>query len=87
MAELVEKYLQPLDTCLGGGIPCGSLTEIVGPAGLGKSQLCLTLTAAVLLHALKKDLPEVSSASSCIRCWSPTPLIASRFVMVGMQRH
>ena len=33
-----------LDSSLHGGIPAGSITEIVGPAGLGKTQFCLTLS-------------------------------------------
>jgi len=33
--------LPALDAVLRGGLPCGSITELVGPAGLGKTQLCL----------------------------------------------
>ncbi|KAI5355866.1 hypothetical protein L3X38_008761 [Prunus dulcis] len=33
-----------LDDCLGGGIPCNSITELVGESGYGKTQLCLQLT-------------------------------------------
>ncbi len=32
-------------------MPCGSVTELVGPAGVGKSQLCLMLAASALLDA------------------------------------
>ncbi|KAI5355887.1 hypothetical protein L3X38_008782 [Prunus dulcis] len=34
-----------LDDCLGGGIPCNSITELVGESGYRKTQLCLQLTA------------------------------------------
>ena len=40
---------QALDAVLRGGVPCGSVTELVGPAGIGKSQLCLMLAASALL--------------------------------------
>ncbi|KAF8725722.1 hypothetical protein HU200_020271 [Digitaria exilis] len=40
-----------LDEALGGGIPMGKLTEVVGPSGIGKTQFCLKL-------ALLAALPE-----------------------------
>jgi len=40
--------LPTLDAHLGGGLRAGSITEVVGPAGMGKTQLCLTLTARAL---------------------------------------
>ncbi|RWR95536.1 AAA+ ATPase domain-containing protein [Cinnamomum micranthum f. kanehirae] len=41
--------LKGLDDALCGGIPSGALTELVGPAGIGKTQFCLKLA---LLAAL-----------------------------------
>ncbi|KAF3777962.1 DNA repair RAD51-like protein 2 [Nymphaea thermarum] len=41
--------LKGLDKALFGGIPFGALTELVGPAGIGKTQFCLKLS---LLAAL-----------------------------------
>ncbi|CAD7697991.1 unnamed protein product [Ostreobium quekettii] len=38
--------IQELDTALRGGIPSGSLTELVGPAGVGKTQFCLQLSVS-----------------------------------------
>ena len=35
--------LLPLDEALRGGVPAGSVTEVVGPAGAGKTQVCFTL--------------------------------------------
>lgn len=29
------------DATLRGGLPCGGITEVVGPAGAGKTQFCL----------------------------------------------
>lgn len=39
----LRTLLPPLDDALRGGLPAGSVTEVVGPAGLGKTQLCLTM--------------------------------------------
>ena len=38
--------LPGLDKGLGGGLQIGALTEIVGPAGLGKTQFCMAAAAA-----------------------------------------
>ncbi|MQM16344.1 hypothetical protein Taro_049300, partial [Colocasia esculenta] len=45
----LPTLLKGLDDALCGGIPFGSLTEVVGPAGIGKTQFCLKLA---LLAAL-----------------------------------
>eukprot|EP00959_Pyramimonas_sp_CCMP1952_P256680 5362501-Pyramimonas_sp.AAC.1 len=37
--------LPPLDEALRGGIPSGGITELVGPAGVGKTQFCIMLAA------------------------------------------
>eukprot|EP00958_Prasinococcus_capsulatus_P028430 scaffold6702_cov390-Prasinococcus_capsulatus_cf.AAC.6 len=41
--------LAPLDVVLRGGIAAGSITELVGPAGMGKSQLCKLLAVNATL--------------------------------------
>ncbi|CAI5478692.1 unnamed protein product [Closterium sp. Yama58-4] len=33
--------LPALDAALAGGLPCGAITEIAGPAGAGKTQMCM----------------------------------------------
>ncbi|TKY64887.1 DNA repair protein XRCC3-like [Spatholobus suberectus] len=38
-----------LDRCLGGGVPCNSVTEFVGESGSGKTQLCLQLALSAQL--------------------------------------
>jgi hypothetical protein len=48
---MTRRRRQALDAALRGGVPCGSVTELVGPAGVGKSQLCLMLAASALLDA------------------------------------
>jgi ABC-type branched-subunit amino acid transport system ATPase component len=39
--------LQGLDAVLRGGLPPGVITELVGPAGVGKSQTCYTIALQV----------------------------------------
>ncbi|CAN6482803.1 unnamed protein product [Victoria cruziana] len=57
-----------LDRFLAGGIPCRSITELVGENGAGKTQLCLQL----LLHS---QLPPSPSASAFyISSEPPLPL-------------
>lgn len=41
----VSTGSKALDALLGGGIRTGMLTDVYGPAGSGKSQLCFTLCA------------------------------------------
>jgi circadian clock protein KaiC len=44
--EAVKSGLAELDTLLGGGLTAGSSTLLIGPAGTGKSLLCLQFLAA-----------------------------------------
>ncbi|KAI5075109.1 hypothetical protein GOP47_0009185 [Adiantum capillus-veneris] len=48
----LRTHLQDIDSALLGGIPFGALTEVVGPAGFGKTQLCLMLC---VITALPKE--------------------------------
>ncbi|XP_073134197.1 DNA repair protein RAD51 homolog 2 isoform X2 [Henckelia pumila] len=43
LAGHLPTRLKGLDSALGGGIPFGVVTELVGPAGIGKTQFCLKL--------------------------------------------
>ncbi|XAR59808.1 ATP diphosphatase [Bertholletia excelsa] len=43
--------LKGLDEALCGGIPFGVLTELVGPAGIGKTQFCMKLSLLASLPA------------------------------------
>lgn len=40
----LQTRLIGLDEALCGGIPFGAVTEVVGPAGIGKTQLCIMLS-------------------------------------------
>ncbi|KGN47322.1 DNA repair protein RAD51 homolog 2 [Cucumis sativus] len=44
LAGHLSTCLKGLDEALFGGIPFGVLTELVGPAGIGKTQFCLKLS-------------------------------------------
>jgi RAD51-like protein 1 len=48
----LRTLLEPLDQVLGGGIRSGCITEIVGPAGLGKTQFCLGMCVLGCLDRL-----------------------------------
>ncbi|KAJ4725942.1 DNA repair (Rad51) family protein [Melia azedarach] len=47
----LPTQLKGLDAALCGGIPFGVLTELVGPAGIGKTQFCLKLSLLASLPA------------------------------------
>ncbi|XP_024530341.1 DNA repair protein RAD51 homolog 2-like isoform X2 [Selaginella moellendorffii] len=45
----LSTTLKLLDDALCGGIPSGVITELVGPPGIGKTQLCLTLSIQTVI--------------------------------------
>ncbi|XP_029128614.1 DNA repair protein RAD51 homolog 2 isoform X2 [Cajanus cajan] len=51
MAGHLPTRLKGLDEALCGGIPFGVLTELVGPAGIGKTQFCLKLSLLASMPA------------------------------------
>ncbi|KAI9048141.1 hypothetical protein LZ554_007936 [Drepanopeziza brunnea f. sp. 'monogermtubi'] len=56
-----------LDQALGGGIPTGHITEVVGESGAGKTQFLLTLLLAVQLpapHGLSSSVLYISTESA-----------------------
>ena len=53
---LLPTGLAALDAHLGGGLPMRALTELVGPAGAGKTQLCLAVAARALLDGAADGL-------------------------------
>ena len=40
----LSTMLPTLDACMRRGLPAGGITELVGPAGVGKSQMCFQLS-------------------------------------------
>ncbi|CAN1308758.1 DNA repair protein XRCC3 homolog [Linum perenne] len=66
-----------MDSCLGGGIPCQSITEIIAESGSGKMQLCLQF---VLLPQLPPSLDSLSDSS--IYLHSEFPFRAERRLVV-----
>ncbi|XP_064112170.1 DNA repair protein RAD51 homolog 3-like isoform X2 [Macrobrachium nipponense] len=39
--KYIVTFCKGLDDILGGGLPVGAVTEVIGPPGIGKTQLCL----------------------------------------------
>ncbi|VDN04342.1 unnamed protein product [Thelazia callipaeda] len=52
---VLKTGCQHIDTFLKGGISKGKLTEFVGDVAAGKTQLCLTLTANLLISDRKQE--------------------------------
>ena len=51
----LRTMLPTLDAALLGGLPAGSITELVGPAGLGKTQFCLGMCIVGCLDRLADE--------------------------------
>ena len=51
----LRTLLPPLDAALLGGLPAGSICELVGPAGLGKTQFCLSMCIVGCLDRLADE--------------------------------
>jgi Rad51 len=62
-----NRMVQALDRVLRGGCPCGSITELVGPAGIGKTQLCLQLAA--IAASLPVDAQSNQVCSDVLSCY------------------
>eukprot|EP00752_Nemacystus_decipiens_P003322 g3073.t2 len=58
----VRTGLPAIDDALQGGLPTGMITELVGPAGIGKTQTCLVMAAQFspdrLVEIASARLPE-----------------------------
>jgi hypothetical protein len=54
-----------LDGLLGGGIERGAVTEIAGPVGTGKTQLCLTLSVTAQQQEQKRKREEKNVDKGC----------------------
>eukprot|EP00752_Nemacystus_decipiens_P003321 g3073.t1 len=54
----VRTGLPAIDDALQGGLPTGMITELVGPAGIGKTQTCLVMAAQACLPANLGGLGE-----------------------------
>ncbi|KAH3760894.1 DNA repair protein RAD51B [Pelomyxa schiedti] len=58
--KFIPTNIAPVDVVLHGGIPACSITEIVGPAGVGKTQFAHMLTATTILP------PELGGLGSSV---------------------
>ncbi|XP_043373351.1 DNA repair protein RAD51 homolog 2 isoform X3 [Dermochelys coriacea] len=55
-SAFLSTTLDGLDKALHGGVACGSLTEVTGPAGCGKTQFCLMMSVLATLPISKGGL-------------------------------
>ncbi|CAM9740363.1 unnamed protein product [Ectocarpus sp. 12 AP-2014] len=80
----VATGIQPLDDALQGGFPTGMITELVGPAGIGKTQTCLQVAAQACLPAKLGGLGEDAGVLylDTERKFSP-----DRLVEIASERH
>ena len=57
-AAFLSTRIPTIDGALRGGLPRGSLSEIVGPAGVGKTQFCLMMTAMAVVGEAQGGLGD-----------------------------
>lgn len=74
---------QKLDEALGGGLSIGTLVEVCGPPGVGKSQLCLSFCASVLMQRTSAS----SEKRSVIYLDTELKFSASRLLEILTQRN
>ena len=55
MRNHVPTGVASLDRALGGGLRVGSITEVCGPAGVGKSQICLGACVEAIMQRAQEE--------------------------------
>lgn len=61
-----------LDEWMKGGLSASSVTEVVGPAGCGKTQLCMSLSAEVTCPELHGGIEGTVMYFDSERSFDPT---------------
>ncbi|KAJ7947750.1 DNA repair (Rad51) family protein [Quillaja saponaria] len=80
LAGHLPTRLKGLDEALCGGLPFGVLTELVGPAGIGKTQFCLKLS---LLASLPENYGGLDG--SVIYIDVESKFSSKRLIEIGMK--
>jgi RAD51-like protein 1 len=75
--------LPSVDGSLGGGLSRGTLTEVVGPAGAGKTQLCLMLAA---MAGLPEGLGGLGEGTGVLYLDTERKFAAERLVEIAQNR-
>ncbi|XP_065883487.1 DNA repair protein RAD51 homolog 2-like isoform X2 [Dysidea avara] len=75
-----RTLLKELDDVLQGGLPTGCITELVGPPGIGKTQLCLQLSVTATL------LPNWEPCGEIIYIDTEGTFTAQRLVEIAKTR-
>ena len=72
--DSVATFSRDLDDLLGGGVPLGSVTEICGPPGVGKTQMCMQVAASA-------HLPQVfgGAGGACLYVDTEGSFVPMRF--------
>lgn len=76
-SKRIATFSRDLDMLLGGGVPIGSLFEICGAPGVGKTQLCMQLAVSVQLPAAFGGLGGQSLYIDCEEASSPRGIARS----------
>jgi hypothetical protein len=79
--RFMPTAMPALDVTLRGGLPCGGITEVVGPAGVGKTQFCLqhcvhAITEWVQFSAIYIDTVAPSQSAPWLHL-TPEPVFTS----------
>eukprot|EP01147_Barroeca_monosierra_P001430 gene1430-4591_t len=53
--RFLKTSLKQLDEALSGGLPVGSITEVAGPAGCGKTQFCMMLAVVAAIQTRNRE--------------------------------
>lgn len=83
-SPVITTYASSLDKQLGGGIPIGTVTEICGMAGLGKTQLWyLGLTSMQLCANVQIPQSCDGVGGSCLYLDTEGSFVASRMAQIA----
>lgn len=92
MIERVKTGVDGLDELTGGGLPAGAVTLVSGPAGSGKSLLCLHFACQgavregepALYISLEESSESISRALSCYKICERSPFENGRLTIMDM---
>jgi recombination protein RecA len=65
--SLIPTGFDALDRALGGGLPCGAIVELFGPAGCGKTALALRFAASIQQQGLTAAWIDAEHAFNPVR--------------------
>ena len=72
-----------IDSCIGGGIRAGGITDVCGEASAGKSQFCMQLALQSLLPTTSGGLDDGSGTGTCLYISTEGRFPSKRFVQIA----